>query len=177
MSGVFLGVVLSLAGVMVLPDWVAHLLLGGCIAKVSGVRRGYTLLLLGAVLPDFSKISLVFGFFFDGETMLRIMSVFCVMHTFFGVVLLSVLLSPLFVFPKRFSIVLLLIGGFSHLLLDSLLNPFGGDYWFLWPFTKPYLRTGFFWADSPLPALMLGFFVLFVYLERWLWGRVSGLGR
>ncbi|RLG72181.1 MAG: hypothetical protein DRO11_02810 [Methanobacteriota archaeon] len=160
-----------------MPDWVAHLLLGGCIARFSNVRRGYTLLLLGAVLPDFSKLSLVFRFFFDGETLLTVMNLFCVIHTFFGVVLLSLLIAPLFAAPKRFSLTMLLVGGFSHLLLDSLLNPFGGDYWFLWPLAKPYLRTGFFWADSPLPALIIGFFAFFVCLGPGLWRRVTGWGK
>ena len=141
-----------------MPDWITHIAIAYILCALLGINKHRGIVLIGAVLPDLSKLMLLFPDY---------KQLFLPMHTFLGVIftcaIVSTLLKP--EFSKAYP--LMLFGAVSHLILDSFLNPYGSYYWMLYPFWSGYTNIGFIWADSFIPALVsVILLIIVVYFER-----------
>lgn len=147
-----------------MPDILTHVLVGYSLGSLLTVRYEWltaeyvTLVMLGALTPDLTKIALVlpseqievlFGVPFD----------WFALHMLGGN-LIIVLLGTLLVAPKYRTrvLALLALGAGSHHILDLLLfNVSGYAYAVLWPLTQYHPPAGMLYLSSDRwPALVAG---------------------
>jgi hypothetical protein len=138
-------------------DWITHLCVAYIISCAFKFKQLYTFVfLIGAIMPDLSKLYLLGSLFVDPYTALNI---FLPFHTVIGVVLISAFITTMVrtksIVQKKLFI-MLMSGGMLHLLLDLFLWPYGTYNIFLWPLWTGYVHTGFIWSDSIYPALITG---------------------
>lgn len=144
-----------------MPDWLTHLCFAYILLTIAGIKEHRSLVYLGAVLPDLCKLSILFGPLV-GYT--NAGNFFLPLHTILGVMLTGALFSASFRgIEWAGAYKLVLIGAFSHLFLDSLLNPFGDIFFFFYPFWVGYVRFGIIWSDSYLPAVISVIIVMIVW--------------
>ncbi|WP_246999274.1 metal-dependent hydrolase [Halosolutus gelatinilyticus] len=146
------------------PDVLTHVLVGYSIGTLLSLRFEavrpvhVTLVMIGALSPDFAKIELVFP---DGFVwyVLGIPFSWSPLHTLGGTVLV-VCLGALVVAPehRRRAIALIAIGAVSHHVLDILLlNVTGVSYAALWPLSSyRFPSLDLYLSSDRWPALVAG---------------------
>lgn len=119
-------------------------------------RRFVTVVMLGSVLPDLTKVSLIVPSATVQETLGLPFSWF-VLHTPFGTTITAGMTALLVesAYQKR-VFALLLTGGATHFVLDSLLiNPSQFSYVLLWPLTTQLVPLPMYVLSSDrLPAIL-----------------------
>ncbi|MFC4544475.1 metal-dependent hydrolase [Halosolutus amylolyticus] len=147
-----------------MPDLLTHVLVGYVVGTLLSVRyeslrpAHVTLVMVGALSPDFVKIQLLLP---DGLVawLLGVPFSWSPLHTLAGTVLVaglgSLLVAPAY---RKQAIALFAIGALSHHLLDILLlTPTGVAYGVFWPFTDYRPPAGGLYLSSDRwPALVAG---------------------
>jgi membrane-bound metal-dependent hydrolase YbcI (DUF457 family) len=156
-----------------MPDLLTHVLIGYVLGTLITTRTTAsapamtTVVMLGALLPDLTKIQLVIT---DAhiEAVLGILFAWRALHTLGGV-LVTASVGALLVGPttRRRVFRLLLAGAVSHLVLDSLLSkPSGYAAALWWPFLHTGLPTpGLYVSSDRWPALVAGSLAVLTYLR------------
>ncbi|MFQ6051954.1 MAG: hypothetical protein ACE5K4_09705 [Candidatus Hydrothermarchaeota archaeon] len=142
-----------------MPDWVTHICFGYLIACLMNAR--VRPVILGSVLPDLSKLFMIFTHFLDH---FKVLNFFLPFHTIFGSLLSGALISSFFKHWKE-TYLMIIIGLLSHFALDSLLYPFGNLNEFFYPLFT-FETHGFIWSDSYLPAMVSIPIAGLVWLKR-----------
>lgn len=157
-----------------MADVLTHVLVGYIIGTSLAIRyewmgpRHVTLVMIGALSPDFVKISLVIPSAAVADV-LGVPFSWSPLHTVGGsvvVILLgSLLLAPRF---RKRAILLLAIGAASHHVLDvALLTSTGYSYAVFWPLTEYRPPSGGLYRSSDRwPALVAGLVATVVWLVR-----------
>lgn len=143
-----------------MPDWITHIAVAYSVAVLAGVRNR-ELVVLGALLPDVFKAFIPIGAYVGYGQVFFMGNYFAPFHTVLGITLSSALVSTFFPDPRK-VLPLFLLGAGTHLIMDSLLYPFGYENWFLWPFLT-FDARGFVWPDNifnPLAALSILMLIL-----------------
>ncbi|SDY74641.1 metal-dependent hydrolase [Halopenitus persicus] len=150
-----------------MPDLLTHVLVGYILGTLLTTWFDWqlpftTVVMLGAILPDLTKIQLVVS---DVQIELFIGIPFSwqALHTFGGVTVMAGF-GGLFT-PRRYRrrvLLLLLVGSVSHLCLDSLLiKPSGYASAVWWPITATRLPTpGLYLSYDRWPAVLAAFLAL-----------------
>jgi hypothetical protein len=146
-----------------MPDWFSHTLIGWITGKTTKIDIG--LVVIGALLPDISKINLIFTWLEMKQTIL-----FNPLHTPIGVVLLAGILALLFKDIKK-AFLPLGIGVLTHFLLDFLLINTSGGMNLLFPFSweewqLQIIRSDDYRITILLTAIALIIFFLYFYYEK-----------
>lgn len=134
-----------------MPDWISHICFAYILVTALGIKRNHIIVYIGAVLPDLFHFFILFVPFV-GEPIA--VNFFFPFHTVLGVLLTGAFVSSFFDIDWKMGYGLILFGAFSHLLLDSLMWPFGVNNWFFYPFFIFHMN-GIVWPDSVLPAIVL----------------------
>lgn len=165
-----------------MPDILTHVLVGYVLGTLLAMyydrlsSAHVTLVMLGAVTPDLTKISLVIPSSVM-EATLGLPFDWSAFHVFGGN-LVVLLLGTLLVIPEHRKQVFLLlaVGAVSHLTLDLLLiNVSGYAYPVLWPLTEYSPPAGMLYRSSDRwPALVAGTIAAGVWVMQ---RRIEGTGR
>jgi hypothetical protein len=154
-----------------MPDLLTHVLVGYSLGMLLAVRRGWsrrmiTVVMLGALLPDLTKIRLVLP---DAqvEAFLGVPFAWQALHTLGGVFVTAGVGALLVNGSLRRRVFGLLLGGaLSHLILDSLLikpSGYASPVW--WPFLPTALPTpGLYVSFDRWPVVVAGAVAFVVYL-------------
>lgn len=154
----------ALQGGLAVPDWITHVAVAYSLALLVNIKRR-ELVVLGALLPDIFKVFLPLGVIIGFGDDFFLGNYFAPFHTLLGVSLTSALLSTFFNAPKK-VVPLFLLGAFSHLIMDSLLYPFGYENWVLWPFFT-FAAKGIIWPDSLIaPILAVTSSIILIYIKE-----------
>ncbi|WP_049890338.1 metal-dependent hydrolase [Natronorubrum sulfidifaciens] len=154
-----------------MADVLTHVLVGYIIGTLLSIRyervqpTHVTLVMIGALSPDFVKIELLVP---DGLVMalLGVPFSWSPLHTLGGTVLViclgSLLLAPEY---RAQALALFAIGALSHHTLDVLLmTPTGDAYAVFWPLTEYRLPAGGLYLSSDRwPALVAGLVAVVVW--------------
>ena len=148
-----------------MPDWITHIAVAYSVAVLARIKKR-ELVVLGTLLPDIFKIFIPVGAFLGYGQAFFMGNYFAPFHTVLGVILSSTLVSTFFSDHRR-VLTLLLLGAVTHLVMDSLLYPFGYENWFFWPFLT-FEAKGVIWPDSFLTPLaaVTGAVALKLYRDR-----------
>lgn len=153
-----------------MPDWIAHLCVAYLLILLLGIKKYRSLVFVGAVLPDLMKVHLLFR---SSAGYYPAANFFAPFHTAAGVLLTGALIASFLEgieWKKGYALILL--GAASHLVLDSLLYPYGRDMWYTWPLWLGCTNWGFIWSDSFYPAII----GLAVAIPLWIWERNKSRG-
>lgn len=116
-----------------MPEWLTHVIFACLVFKLCSLRyrsldgADMALVLMGSILPDFSKIDLAFG-----VAGMDIQNMVNPLHTPIGSILVAGLLSLLFQNCLK-AFMLLVIGACTHLLLDTMESQIAGGIMLLFP--------------------------------------------
>ncbi len=161
--------------VIAVTDVLTHVIVGYVIGTLLSIRyerlrRAHvTLVMVGALSPDFTKIDLVLPDEFVGY-LLGIPFSWAPLHVLGGTIVVTLFGSLLFAPEyRRDIIVLVAIGAASHHVLDlALMTPTGYSYAVFWPLTEYRLPSGGLYMSSDRwPALVSGLCAVLVWaVER-----------
>jgi len=129
-----------------MPDLLTHIIIGLIIAKIFNLKK--SLVLIGAILPDMIyKVNLLRYFIHLPENFIQF--ALLPFHSPIGLIIITILLSYLFRYPKKKTITQISIGWLSHLILDLTNKHFlvNQVYPFL-PFIYMPLEVGWFWPHQ-----------------------------
>lgn len=153
-----------------MPDLLMHVLVGYILGTLVSTRTASrtattTVVMLGALLPDLTKIQLLVR---DAqmEAALGIPFAWRALHTLGGVLVTASVGALLVATTHRCRVFVLLFGGaLSHLILDSLLaKPSGYAAALWWPFiTSGFPTPGLYVSYDRWPALVVALLALVVY--------------
>jgi hypothetical protein len=145
-------------------DWLTHVLIAYTVVELAGyhwewIDDGYvTVGMAGALIPDVSKAYLVLGE--RGiESSLGVPFEWYGLHTVGGLVVLALAATLWFAGGVRRRVFgLLLLGGGTHLVLDSFIKePTGHSYAALWPLTYHRVPSlGLYISTDVWPVLVAG---------------------
>ncbi|MFX0204697.1 MAG: metal-dependent hydrolase [Candidatus Hodarchaeota archaeon] len=148
-----------------MPDWLSHLGLAYVFSFVPGVineeqpHEHRVLLFIGSVMLDFSRpFSLIAIYFLDYNTA-QLLGQFSYLslHSIIGALLLAGLLSPLFFnYSFKQAYFLLILGGFSHLLLDMTMWPWTGGVLLFFPLQTQRYSFRLIWPGNYYIPLLFG---------------------
>jgi len=142
-----------------MPDWLTHSLVGWITGKTTKLE--VSLIVIGALVPDISKIALVFKWIFNKD----FLSLFYPIHTPLGALLIIGFLSLFFLDYKK-TLLLLGMGVATHFILDFLLMNTSGGMILLFPFSWEQWQLQLIRSDDYLvtiAAVIAAFFVYLVY--------------
>ncbi|MBI2546229.1 hypothetical protein HYV81_03550 [Candidatus Woesearchaeota archaeon] len=136
------------AEVKIMPDWIAHILIGLILAELFRVKRK-SLVVVGAILPDI-LVKLELLSVLIPVDKYAITWLFNPLHTPIGMILFTVLLLPLFAVPYLQTYYLLFIGWGSHLIADVVFNKHVllSQNLLLFPFSWHGFEIGLVWPDE-----------------------------
>lgn len=155
-----------------MADVLTHVLVGYIIGMLLSIRYTWmgpahvTLVMIGALAPDFVKIELIVSDW-AVESLLGIPFSWSPLHTLGGSVLViclgTLLLAPRY---RKQALVLFAIGMASHHVLDILLlTPTGYSYAVFWPLTEYRPPSGGLYLSSDRwPALLAGVLAAIVWV-------------
>ncbi|ELY90989.1 metal-dependent hydrolase [Natrialba taiwanensis] len=155
------------------PDVLTHVLVGYSIGTLLSFRYAWlrpahvTLVMIGALSPDFMKIDLLVP---DGLVgfLLGIPFSWAPLHTLVGSLLVALFLGTLLIAPalrwRAFG--LFVIGALSHHVLDvALVTATGYSYAVFWPLTTyRFPAADLFLSSDRWPALVAGGLALTIWL-------------
>ncbi len=142
-----------------MPDWLIHLAVSYLISKLLKIRD-ISLVLIGTLLPDISRVLAILDFFNLSAT--AYYALLMPLHSPFILVFLATATSFLFKRPLR-SFLLIILGSAIHLILDQLQSAYYTGKLLLYPFSyHPFKSFNVFWADSSvaLVLIVISFFIL-----------------
>ncbi len=142
-----------------MPDWLIHLAVSYLISKLLKIRD-ISLVLIGTLLPDISRVLAILDFFNLSAT--AYYALLMPLHSPFTLVFLATATSFLFKRPLR-SFLLIILGSAIHLILDQLQSAYYTGKLLLYPFSyHPFKSFNVFWADSSvaLVLIVISFFIL-----------------
>ncbi|MDL0132053.1 metal-dependent hydrolase [Halobacterium salinarum] len=155
-----------------MPDLLTHVLIGYTLGTLLTTRFDWpqtmtTIVMLGALLPDLTKIKLLIP---DAQmqALLGIPFSWHALHTLGGVLTTATIGALLVDRTHRQRVFgLLITGTLTHLILDSLLiKPSGYASTIWWPFITTGLPTpGLYVSYDRWPALLAGLLALTTYLS------------
>lgn len=157
-----------------MADVLTHVLVGYIVGTVLSIRddrltsSDVTMVMIGALSPDFAKIGLIV----PSETVGSVVGFpfeWGALHTLGGTVVV-VCLGSLLVAPdyRRRAVVLLSIGALTHHVLDvALLTVTGYAYPVFWPLTEYHLPAGNLYTSSDRwPAVVSGALAVVLWRVR-----------
>lgn len=147
-----------------MPDWLTHSLVGWIIGKTTKLE--VSLIVIGALVPDISKITIVFDWIFNIDTL----ALFYPIHTPLGSLLIIGILS-LFFHDYKKTLLLLGIGVTTHFILDFLLINTSGGMILLFPFSWEQWQLQLIRSDDYLVTIAAVIAALFVYLVYFLFEK------
>ena len=147
-----------------MPDWTTHVLVAWSLGTILGFRykqfsqRNVAILMLGALIPDIYKITLVLGSFG-----INLQSFLMPIHLPIGSLLIAAIIS-LFFIEKRLIFIFLAIGVGTHYALDLLM--FSGGMEIFYPFSVLKFQIGIISVTElrvTLLSIILAAIVFLVY--------------
>ena len=123
-----------------MPDWTTHVLVAWSLATILGFRfkqfsqKNVAIVMLGALIPDLYKITLVLDSFG-----IHLQSLLIPIHLPIGSLLIAAIIS-LFFIEKRSIFIFLAIGVGTHYALDLLM--FSGGMEIFYPFSTLKFQIG-----------------------------------
>ncbi|QIO24105.1 metal-dependent hydrolase [Haloarcula sp. JP-L23] len=162
-----------------MADLLTHVLVGFILGSILAVGFRWkappfvAVVMVGALLPDLAKIAMILPPRVVEETLGIPFDWFAV-HTPFGTLLVagigSLLVSETI---RRRVFVLLLIGGASHLVLDSLLiSPSRFYHVLFWPLTTQFVSLpGLYLSSDRWPSIVAACLAVVAWFVRWQNGR------
>ena len=159
-------------------DVLTHVLVGYVIGTLLSIRYArlrrahVTLVMIGALSPDFTKIDLVF----PDELVSYLLDIpfsWAPLHLLGGTIVVTLFASLLFAPEYRRDVVMLVaIGAASHHILDlGLMTSTGYSYAAFWPLTEYRLPAGgLYLSTDRWPALVAGLCAVLVWAVK---GRIG----
>jgi len=144
-----------------MPGWLIHLAFAYLVSKLLKIRD-ISLVLIGAILPDVSRVLAVLNFFnLSAKTYYVYLSP---LHSPFLVIILAIAMSLLFRKPLK-SFLYLSLGFITHFFLDQLQSAYSTGKLLLYPFSYlAFSQLNLFWADSKYMILfMIISFIILIY--------------
>jgi len=161
--GYLIGKKCDLIGGIEIPDWLTHSLIGWITSKPTKLDAG--LLVIGSLIPDISKISLVFSLFNKNYAYFL-----NPIHTPIGALLIAVLFALFFHNIKK-AFIPLIIGIATHFILDLFLLNVSGGMPFVFPFSWDEWQLNLIRSDdysmtilAVLAALVI--YIIYFYYEK-----------
>ena len=158
-----------------MADLLTHVLVAYVLATLLSFRYDWitpamvTVAMLGAVVPDLTKISLVISST-QVEALIGLPFDWGAIHMFGGT-LVAITIGALLTGPayRRRIFLLLALGAASHHVLDALLiNPSGYSYAVFWPLTTYHPPTpGLYLSSDRWPAVVSALLAVVVWYLRW----------
>lgn len=156
-----------------MPDWLAHVLFAYVVCKLIGLRyklsdrADVALVLIGALLPDITKMRLVLGLAgIDIQDMIE------PLHTPAGSLLLAGLIALLF-FDSRRVFLLLALGAGTHFTLDLMEDTVGGGVLLLFPLSWQRYGLGLIPNDDWRIGALIAALALAGMMIRWTLQRIA----
>lgn len=140
-----------------MPDWLTHSLVGWITGKTT--KQEISLLVVGALIPDITKLYLLFNLLSDTMTE----DIFLPIHTPFGALLIACLIA-LFFHNITNALITLLIGIITHFTLDFLLLNVSGGMPLLFPFRWEEWQLGLIRSDDFTMTIVAVLAALIVFL-------------
>jgi len=134
-----------------MPDLMSHLLIGLILAELFSVRKK-SLVVLGAISPDvLSHLDIMYTYL----DLPRIFN-FNSFHTPFMSLLISLLISAFFIYPKYKTVLLFNLGSISEYLSDLPVKHFtGSGTRFFFPFSLHNYSLGLIWSNDSIYILIV----------------------
>jgi ABC-type sulfate transport system permease component len=142
-----------------MADWLTHSLVGWITGKT--IKQDVALLVIGALIPDFTKINL--AFIWLGITDHQF---FEPLHTPICACLIAGIIALVFQKPKE-AIIPLGIGVLSHFILDFFLIHVAGGILLLFPFSWEGWQIYLYRSDDFLVTMIAVLIGLLVYAIYW----------
>jgi LexA-binding, inner membrane-associated putative hydrolase len=149
-----------------MPDWTTHVLVAWSLGTILGFRfkqfsqRNVAILMLGALIPDIYKITLVLGSFG-----INLQGFLMPIHLPIGSLLIAAIIS-LFFIEKRLIFIFLAIGVGTHYALDLLM--FSGGMEIFYPFSALKFQIGLISVaevNATILSIILAAIVFLVYIK------------
>jgi hypothetical protein len=157
-----------------LPDWIVHVAVAWTVCRVFRFRYqsfdppNTAIAMVGSVIPDLMKLSMIFEFFgMDGLDYL------IPLHLPVGSVLLAAIISLLFE-DKKTVFLFLALGLATHFLLDLLLMQINGGMYLLFPFSWQTMSLNLVPNDDYYLTIVAIFVALSVYIVGKWWDNKKG---
>jgi LexA-binding, inner membrane-associated putative hydrolase len=142
-----------------MPDWLTHSLLGWITGKTT--KQDIALIVIGALIPDLTKINLVFiwlGFYNY--------HLFEPFHTPLGACIVAGVIALLFQEPKK-AFISFSLGIITHFILDFFLVHVHGGMELLFPFSWEGWQWYLIRNDDYRMTIVAVFAALLVYVVYW----------
>ena len=140
-----------------MPDWLTHSLIGWITGKATKLDVG--LLALGALLPDISKLMLLFNWVFNRD----LDKLFYPIHTPIGALLIACIIALFFEEQKK-ALLFLGIGITTHFILDLFLLNVSGGTTLLFPFSWNEWQLNLIRSDDYSMTILAIIAAMIVYL-------------
>ena len=142
-----------------MADWLTHSLVGWITGKTT--RQDIALLVIGALIPDLTKLNL--GFVWLG---FKNYHLFEPLHTPIGACLIAGIIALCFQEPKK-AFLPLGIGVLTHFILDFFLIHVHGGIQLLFPFSWEGWQIYVYRSDDYLVTVIAVLVALLVYAVSW----------
>lgn len=160
-----------------MPDWLTHILFAFIACKASGLvfkpldRADIALVLIGALLPDLTKVRLAFELMsMDVKDLIE------PLHTPAGSLLISVLIS-LFFFDSSRTFLLLASGAGTHFFLDVIEGMIGGGIRLLFPLNWTVYSIDLLPGEDWRVGVMLLAVIISWAMVQWIFRRITKNGK
>jgi hypothetical protein len=148
-----------------MPDWLTHSLVGWITGKTTKLE--ISLVVIGTLLPDISKLYLVFDWLLKRKTE----SFFLPIHTPVGAILIACIIALFFQDMKK-ALIPLGAGIATHFILDLFLINVSGGMLLLFPFSWNEWQLSLIRSDDytvtiyAIVAAVIVYFIYFIYGKR-----------
>jgi hypothetical protein len=139
-----------------MPDWFTHSLIGWITGKTTKLDVG--LVAIGALIPDISKLSLLFNSEFERD----LGNLFNPIHTPVGAILIACVIVLFFEDTKKVFLYLG-VGIMTHFILDMFLLNVSGGIPLLFPFSWDEWQLGFIRSDDYTMTILAIIAAVIVY--------------
>lgn len=158
-----------------MPDWLTHVLFAYVASRAPGLvfkpldRADTALVLIGALLPDLTKVRLAF------ELMgMDVRDLIEPLHTPAGSLLVAALIS-LFFFNSSRTFLLLAFGAGTHCFLDVIEGPVGGGIRLLFPLNWTVYSLDLMPSDDWRTGAILLAVILSWAMVLWIFRRLAAI--
>jgi membrane-bound metal-dependent hydrolase YbcI (DUF457 family) len=139
-----------------MPDWLTHSLIGWITGKTT--KQDISLLVIGSLLPDISKLYLLFNWLSHTTTE----DFFLPIHTPFGAILIACIITLFFKDIKK-AFIPLTIGITTHFILDFFLLNVSGGMPLFYPFSWQEWQLGLIRSDDYTMTILALLAAILVY--------------
>ena len=141
-----------------MPDWLTHSLVGWITGKTT--KQEVSLLVIGSLIPDISKLFLLFNWVLQTKTDDFFLSI----HTPFGAILIACIIALFFQDIKK-AFIPLAIGLATHFILDFFLLNVSGGIPLLYPFSWEEWQFDLIRSDDYTMTVLALLATVLVYLS------------